>query len=238
MTMPEIPEIPAMTILQRQQSQKTQSQNEASTRPAETDKPQTPVAPKRGRPLGSKNKTTIAKDDQTPKPPPKDTKALTARNNKKDTPDPPDFTEWQGFLGEVVLHWFSVAFISVAFRGIPYHDILSQEDYEDIQLDDDELSAVARPFAHVLTHSKLNTKYGRAIMNSRDSIEAMVIMFMWGARVKRISNKYRSALSEVSENVSRIPRPDRARDSNTEIDPEEIQPIVGAIRSAFGHGFN
>jgi len=163
------------------------------------------------------------------------------KDNKKDTPEPPDFSEWRDFLGEVVLHWFAVAFIAVAFRGIPYHDILSKEDYEDIQLDDAESKAVARPFAHLIAHSSLNSKYGRAILNMRDSIEATVVLFMWGARVRRISNKYRRAIAEMElQNVSRIPRPDRVRDSTEEAESsaEVMAPIVGAVRSAWGNGFN
>jgi len=163
------------------------------------------------------------------------------KDNKKDTPAPPSFDEWRDFLGEVVLHWFSVDFIAVAFRGIPYHEMMSQEDFEDIQLDDEELSSVARPFAHLITHSSVNTKYGRSLLNMRDSIEAAVVMFMWGSRVRRISRKYRFIMNTEVQNVARIPRPDRTRDSeqeSTEEEAEAFRPIVGAQRAAFGHGFN
>jgi hypothetical protein len=250
----ELPEIPAdnpltMRVLRTPQAQAVQAEIDraVSTGQGEAETPKR----RPGRPPGSKNKTP-----STPRKPPatpstskteaekiaEKAKADEARG-VKDKKEPPDFTEWQSFIGEVVLHWFSVAFIAVAFRHVPYHDIMSPEDYEDIQLDEDELGAVARPFAHLLTHSGINTKYGRAIMNSRDSIEASVVLFMWGNRVNRISKKYRRMWNEYqamegSENVARIPRPDRARDTSEEITAEQVQPIVGLTHSAFGHGFN
>jgi hypothetical protein len=197
-------------------------------------------AKRRGRPPGSVNKAPAT---AAPKPPPKteSERTVTAakeRSNKRDTPNAPDFSEWSDFLGEVVLHWFSVAFVAVALRGVPYHEIFTQEDYEDIQLDDDELKSIARPFAHLITHSSINTKYGRAIMNSRDSIEAFVVLFMWMSRVNRIGKKYKRMMTEVTQDVPRIPRPDRARDSNDEIEGEAIAPIPGIAHAAFGHGFN
>jgi len=210
------------------------------------------AAPKRrpGRPPGSKNKPKSS----VYTPPSKDkTEAEKVADNakerastQKDKKEAPDFTEWRDFIGEVVLHWFAVAFVSVAFRGIPeYQRVMSQEDYEDIQLDDDELAAVARPFAHMLTHSSLNNKYGRAIMNSRDSIEATVVLFMWGQRTIRISKKYRHAYEdyqirmENEQNVTRIPRPDRERDSTQEANTEsEVSRPIGLVQPAFGNGFN
>jgi hypothetical protein len=90
----------------------------------------------------------------------------------------------------------------------------------------------------LLTHSGLNARYGRAIMNSRDSIEAIVVLFMWMSRVNRIGKKYKRMMMEVNQDVPRIPRPDRARDSNEEIEAEAIAPIPGIAHAAFGHGFN
>lgn len=253
--MPEIPEIrepkPAAmrNMLQTEAAQAVQAQieQEVSTKPAEAVTVKRPP----GRPPGSRNKPKT----ETPslKPPPAPTKSeaekiaakalADEKSRLKDKATPPDFTEWQDFLGEVVLHWFSVAFIAIAFRGVPYHDMLSDEDFEDIQLDEDELGAIARPFAHVLTHTKLNGKYGRAIMNSRDTIEAAVVMFMWGARVRRISGKYRKAYSEYLEatnnGITRIePRLDRPADTGEAIAASPEFPPIGTQRAAFGHGFN
>jgi hypothetical protein len=249
----DLPEIPTeeriqpagMRILRTETAQQIAKQidQEVSTKPDE------PVTPKRppGRPPGSRNKNPNPKP-ATPPPAPKKTEtertadaAKDRAATKKDTPNPPDFTEWKDFLGEVVLHWFSVAFIAVAFRGIPYHEMMSQEDWEDIQLDDSELAAVARPFAHLITHSKINTKYGRVIMNSRDSIEASVVMFMWGSRVTRISRKYKMVYRqylEAQENVRPIARVDRATDTAEQITAESPEPVIGIQRAAFGHGFN
>lgn len=177
-----------------------------------------------------------------PPPPPVSpvSSSIKRMSHSKDTPNAPDFTEWRDFIGEVVLHWFSVAFVAVMFRGIDYRNILTEQALEDIELDDEELAAVARPFAHLATHSGLNTKYGRAIMNSRDSIEAAVILFMWGSRVNRISRSVRNQLTEVESDIPRIPRPDRARDTSQEIDAESEAnlPPIGIQQPAYGHGFN
>jgi hypothetical protein len=79
-------------------------------------------------------------------------------------------------------------------------------------------------------------------MNSRDSIEAAVVLFMWGSRVNRISKKYKSAYAqylEAQENgVARIPRVDRATNTAEEIVSESPQPVIGIQRPAYGHGFN
>ena len=221
-----------------------QIDQEVSTNPDVDKTP--PVKRGPGRPAGSTNKKPPATKptiDTTKSPAERiAAKAKADEAKAKDKPSAPDFTEWQDFLGEVVLHWFSVAFIAIAFRGIPYHEMLTQEDYEDIQLDSDEYGAIARPFAHLITHSKINGKYGRAIMNSRDSIEAAVVLFMWGSRVNRISKKYKAAYNayvEAQENgISRIPRVDRPADTAEEIALSSEQPVIGIQRPAYGHGFN
>lgn len=225
-------------------------QNALATAQSESQKE--PIKRGPGRPPGSRNKKPpgpippqTAKTPATPPTPKKETERIVEsakeRNSKKDTANAPDFTEWSEFLGEVVLHWFSVAFVAVALRGIPYHDIFSEADYEDIQLDEDELKAVARPFAHLAAHSGLNTKYGRMIMNSRDSIEASVVMFMWMGRVRRIGNKYKRWMNQQMEmensNVTRI-KPDRERSAESATPTEEFQPVPGIAHAAFGHGFN
>src|SRR5579871_3860758 len=151
MTMPENPEpvepeameTPQMTVRGRR---RIESQ-EDSTRAAVADvvnknlqtatpiAPQTrDAAPKRGRPVGAKDKAPRSPRTQTAAPsvstlPKSETtrvvESAKARSSKRDTPNAPDFSEWSDFLGEVVLHWFSVAFVAVALRGVPYHEIFS-----------------------------------------------------------------------------------------------------------------
>jgi len=220
---PEIPEIPEIPIPELPEPQKEIPAREVSTDRVETETKTaySPAGPKRrGRPPGSVNKTTkIA-------PPP------------KKLPDIPDFTEWQDFIAETVMHWLSRGFVAFAFRGMPeYRSMLSFDDLEDLELDSEQLNAIARPFASMAERSKINVKYGRAIMNSKDSIEAAVILFMWANRVNRIAKRVRNEM-EVIPNVPRIPRPDRARDSTENVQPEIGQPIAAANSAAFGHGFN
>src|SRR5215469_6940819 len=152
---PEQPEIPAGMTIQRRGNPNPLPADSIAAAVPDSKKPEskpeeTPVKRGPGRPPGSKNRTrpnpAIPPTNQDPpktaevrpKPPPIPPAQLNIKkDNKKDTPAPPSFDEWRDFLGEVVLHWFSVDFIAVAFRGIPYHEMMSQEDFEDIQLDDE-----------------------------------------------------------------------------------------------------
>ena len=162
----------------------------------------------------------------------------------KDKAGPPDFSEWQDFIGTVVLHWLCVAFVKVTFRGIDTDSVLSKEDREDIELDDDELLSIARPFAHLATHSSMNSKYGRAIMNSRDTIDATIVLFMYTARARRIARKYKGKHERnPDDNIARIVRPNANGTSpDSTGDSGEAPPAphfaAAQYRPAFGQGFN
>jgi hypothetical protein len=200
---------------------------------------------RRGRPPGSKDTQPRKTRTNVTKVTNVQPKTVAIETNDKSLP--PDFSEWQEFLGAFVLHWLSVAFIKVCFRGIPnYEHHLSQEDQEDIELDDNELNSIARPFAHLLTHSGLNSKYGRAIMNSRDSLEATVIIFMWGNRVRRVAKRHRAAYNEAMEaqNVRHIGVANAGRNGTSigEADSGESESAPqfnpATYRPAFGTGYN
>jgi hypothetical protein len=103
---------------------------------------------------------------------------------------PPDFGEWTEFFGTVVLRWVTRAITSVILHGID-RKALESDELDEIDLDEEQLTAIAKPFAHVATRSAFLTKHGREILDSKDAIEAAVIMFMWMGRVNRIAKKYR-----------------------------------------------
>lgn len=175
------------------------------------------TAPKRrGRPLGSTNK---------PKPPPP---ALNV----------PNFEEWSDFIGDFVLRWFARAYVSVALRGID-RSILTKDEDEALELDDEELEAISKPFAHVATRSKFLSKHGRMIIDSRDALEASVVLFMWGNRVRAIGKKYR-----VPKNPRKAEKLVRQRQEEAQRSGQNVEESEGTANGrgfappAFGHGYN
>lgn len=153
---------------------------------------------------------------------------------KPATPPPtlkaPDFTEWADFLGTVVFRWAARAIAAFILRGID-RDIITPEDKEDIDLDDEQLAALGKPFAHMAVRSQFMTKHGRAIIDSKDGIEAAVIMFMWMGRVNRVARKYRPRHAHKRE------RTESESVGSGETIPEG--PAPGFVTAtANGHGFN
>lgn len=117
-------------------------------------------------------------------------KPIAPKPPAKPTIKPPDFAEWTDFIGTVMFRWVTRAISAVILRGID-RNVLEPDELDDIDLDDEQLTAIAKPFAHVATKSAFLTKHGREILDSKDAIEAAVIMFMWMGRVNRIAKKYR-----------------------------------------------
>lgn len=193
------------------------------------------TVPKRGRGRPRKNpdevstKSVSVESKRGPGRPPSTPKPPTIK--------PPDFAEWNDFIGSVVIRWASRAFIAVVFRGLDYQRLLTPEELEDLELDDEQLQDLAKPFAHVAIKSKFLTKHGRMIVDSKDAIDAAIVMFMWSARVRRIAKKYRP---EKPKRVRKVIR--NAQPSGENV-PEEPEPasqngrvVVG--NPAIGQGFN
>lgn len=150
--------------------------------------PVPPVPPKRpvGRPPGTGRR---AKEDSI-KPDGPGARARIEAAKAVITNKPPDFAEWTEFIGTVVLRWAARGISAVILRGID-RDTIDPADLDEIDLDEEQLTALAKPFAHVADRSKFLTKHGRAIIDSKDAIEAAVILFMWMGRVNRVAKKYR-----------------------------------------------
>lgn len=124
-------------------------------------------------------------------------------SKKPPTIDIPNFDEWEDFLGTYVIRWLCRAYVALIFRGID-RDNLTEEEEEYLELDDEQAASVAKPFASMVLQSKtFNAKYGRSIMNSKDAIEASVVLFMWSGRVRKIAKKYkpRHAKPEGNQDV-------------------------------------
>jgi hypothetical protein len=134
------------------------------------------------------------------KPPPRESRQTRVipppKSPKSDRIPPPkirapDFSEWHDYLGNFAIKWVTRGYIAFVFRGVDRYELLSPQDNEALELDDEQLSDIAKPIAHLADRSKLGKKYGRVIIDSSDGIVAMIQLGMWGSRVNRIAKKYR-----------------------------------------------
>lgn len=193
-----------------------------------------------GRPRKESADSTKGADATAKKPQPP--KASQPRTEKRPPPPNlkiPDYDEWEDFVGNYVLRWASRAFIAVMFRGIDRERMLTPDELEDIELDDEQLTALSRPFAKMATASAFNTKYGRVVMNSKDSIEAFVVMFMWGNRVRAISKRYRPRHARKGTDIDARNDSSRITISEQAPSPAQGQPIYnGNGTRPHGVGYN
>lgn len=236
----EVKRLPEAPILEKIPETGNPEASQATIPPPEIRQPTTAAANstgeiKRGpgRPPGSTNK-------------PKEDGAKPKNPAPKGKTGPPDFTEWQDFIGGVLIHWICVAFVSVAMRRIN-RDILSIDDKDDLELDEEEELLIAKPLSTWLTNSgsEFNTKYGRIIINLRESIEAMVILAFYMGRVNRVARKYKPKHAKPTQNgVNNVVAIVRDRDTGTdrEINSEPPQFPPPGFRfpnaGAPGIGFN
>lgn len=103
----------------------------------------------------------------------------------------PDFSEWHDYLGNFVIKWITRGYIAFVFRGIDRWELLSAAENQALELDDKELSDIAKPIAHLANGSKFGKKYGRLLIDSSDGIAAFIQLSMWANRVNRIARRYR-----------------------------------------------
>jgi hypothetical protein len=173
-----------------------------------------------------------ARDD---KPPPKRRPGRPRKPRPAPAPDihPPDFSEWHDYLGNFVIKWITRGYIAFAFRGIDRWDVLSDGDNRALELDEQALSDIAKPMAHLAAKSKFGGKYGRLVMDSTDGIIAAIQLGMWMNRVNRIASKYRKAESGDGEQI-------REQSAGPAVSETGAPPPPGIRLNgvAPGHGFN
>lgn len=102
----------------------------------------------------------------------------------------PNIDEWMHFFSKVCIRVATDFYIDYAFREVD-EDELSDNEIQRIKLTDIERDRMARPFAEYSNKSKFMKKHGRMIIASADSIDAVLQMGMWFARVNRIASKYK-----------------------------------------------
>jgi hypothetical protein len=102
----------------------------------------------------------------------------------------PKLDEWMDFFSRVVLRTLCDFYVDFAFRGVD-EDAVSPGDVERLKLSQEERQEIAAPLASYANKSKLMRKHGRMIIAGADSVDALIILGMWMARVQRIAKKYR-----------------------------------------------
>jgi hypothetical protein len=117
----------------------------------------------------------------------------------------PDFSEWHTYLGDFVIKWTCRGYIAYVFRGLERDLLLTKVENDALEPDKEMLASMAKPFAHMASRSKLGEKYGRVIIDSSESIEAVIAFGMWAARANRIANRYngKHRKVDISEQSSR-----------------------------------
>lgn len=111
----------------------------------------------------------------------------------------PSKDEWQDFIGNSVLKWVCRGYVWFVTRGIDDNQI-SKEDKQDLQMTDEDLDDISRPFASLMARSKFNAKSGRAIIDSADAIDATMALFFWMKRVNQVTRRYKQTeLAEVHD---------------------------------------
>lgn len=123
--------------------------------------------------------------------PPKKIVETPDKTVKKDTPKTgiPSVDEWQDFIGRIVLRTITDAFLSMVLRDIESE--LTPRERASIELTKDDLREMSAPMASLAHKSSFGRKKGRAIIAASDSIEAVLALFMWMRRVRKLTKKYR-----------------------------------------------
>jgi hypothetical protein len=104
----------------------------------------------------------------------------------------PNIDDWMDFFSRVVFRTFSDFYVDFAFRGVD-EDAVSDSDVQKLKLTAEERAEIAAPLASYANKSKFMRKHGRMIIAGADSIDALIILGMWMARVNRVAAKYRPA---------------------------------------------
>lgn len=127
----------------------------------------------------------------------------------------PSLSEWQDFIGRIVLRTLTDAFLSFALRDI--EDDLTERERDMIRLTKEDLVEMSAPLASMAHKSKFGRKRGRQLIAASDSSEAVIALVIWMRRVNKISRRHRKTRPttirtmpiQTTENYS---EPDRAND--------------------------
>ena len=134
---------------------------------------------------------------------------------------PPTLAEWEDFFARVLFRTLTEWYVSFAFRGIP-DDVIDDEDLRKLVLSRDERKEIAAPLASLANKSAFARKQGRRVIAAVDSMEAIVILGMWMAKVNRTAAKYKPAKGRAA-NVHSPTTPENGRGAGGEYIPPDIR---------------
>jgi hypothetical protein len=129
----------------------------------------------------------------------------------KDTPKsgPPTLDEWMDFFSRVVFRTLCDFYVDFVFRGVDEDDI-APKDLEKLKMTKAERREISVPLASFANKSKLARKHGRSVIAFADSLDALVMLGMWVARVNKVAARYQP-LRQV--------RPKKGRNSERQSPP-------------------
>jgi hypothetical protein len=133
---------------------------------------------------------------------------------------PPKIDEWLDFFSRVVFRTFADFYVDFTFRGID-EDSVSATDVQRLKLSQEERNEIAAPLASYANKSKFMRKHGRMIIAGADSIDALIILGMWMARVNRIASKYRPAKGKKVKQNGTVPPGETSQNGSGEYVPDE-----------------
>ena len=105
--------------------------------------------------------------------------------------------EWIGFISEKVLSYGVTVYVS--WLTSPFKDLTDAE-CEALLMTSKERSDVARPLGKALAKTGLNARYGRAIMDAGDVIDALFSLADWFSRTRPILKERKTRKEIVIRN--------------------------------------
>jgi hypothetical protein len=163
------------------------------------------------------------------------------RKSKKDDPfantTPPDVGEWQDFFARVVIRGATDWYLDQAFNGI--EDLPNEREKDALELTDDERYRMAKPFAELANKLKITRRHGRTIIATTGSLESLLMLGKWVARVNRISRKYRQQnASSGRRQPQPPPLPPQTEPDRESPEHVNVRPSSPPQASANGSGYS
>lgn len=116
----------------------------------------------------------------------------------------PKLDEWLDFFSRAVVGMLTDLAVEFCFRGID-EELLTEREVQSIKLDKEERDRIARPLAEFAYKNKYTRKHGREILGLAGSLDSVLQLGIWYARMSKIAAKYQ----EMSGNPQRQRRPFR-----------------------------
>lgn len=103
----------------------------------------------------------------------------------------PKLDEWLDFFSRVVVGMLTDLAVEFCFRGVD-EELLTEREVQAIKLDKEERDRIAKPMAEYAYKNKFTRKHGREIIGLAGSIDAVLQLGIWYARMSKIAAKYQA----------------------------------------------